>query len=71
LAWQLAACRLGLECGAQSALMTSYCATAGICSQDGSQDFASFVFDAAVPRQGAQRVDEMVNMLVNGSGVGS
>ncbi len=71
LAWQLAACRLGLACGAQSALMTSYCANGGICSQDDSQDFVSFVFDAAVPRQGAGKMDEMVKTLVNGSGVQS
>jgi hypothetical protein len=68
LAWQLAACRLGLECGAGSPLMTSYCANGGICSQDGSQDFASFVFDAAVSRQGAGALNDMVSTLVNGSG---
>lgn len=71
LAWQLAACKLGLDCGARSALMTSYCANGGICSQDDSQDFASFVFDAAVPRQGAQKMDEMVDTLVNGTGAPS
>lgn len=68
LAWQLAACRLGLECGAGSPLMTSYCANGGICSQDSSQDFASFVFDAAVSRQGAGALNDMVSTLVNGSG---
>lgn len=68
LAWQLAACRLGLECGAGSVLMTSYCANGGICSQDSSQDFATFVLDAAIPRQGARKVDDMVSLLINGSG---
>lgn len=68
LAWQLAACRLGLDCGADSPLMTSYCANGGICSQDSSQDFASFVFDAAVSRQGAGALDDMVSTLVKGSG---
>ncbi len=68
LAWQLAACRLGLECRAGSALMTSYCANGGICSQDASQDFATFVLDAAIPRQGARQVDDMVSLLVKGSG---
>ncbi len=43
LAWQLAACRLGLDCDAGSNLMTSYCANGGICSSDASQDFPSFV----------------------------
>lgn len=64
LAWQLAACRLGLDCGPQSALMTSYCANGGICSRDPAQDFQGFVFDAAVPRQGADVVNEMVDSLV-------
>ncbi|SEL49750.1 hypothetical protein SAMN05428989_1781 [Pseudoxanthomonas sp. GM95] len=68
LAWQLAACKLGLECGAGSALMTSYCANGGICSQDSAQDFSSFVLDAAVSRQGAGTLDDMVSTLVNGSG---
>ncbi|WDS37959.1 hypothetical protein [Pseudoxanthomonas sp.] len=68
LAWQLAACKLGLDCGARSPLMTSYCANGGICSQDSSQDFANFVLDAAVPRQGAGTLDDMVSTLVNGSG---
>ncbi|HVJ36770.1 MAG TPA: hypothetical protein VM687_03080 [Stenotrophomonas sp.] len=71
LAWQLAACRLGLACDAGSNLMTSYCANGGICSNDASQDFPSFVLDAAVPRQSADKMDEMVNTLVSGTGVRS
>jgi hypothetical protein len=71
LAWQLAACRLGLACDADSNLMTSYCANGGICSSDASQDFPSFVIDAAVPRQSADKMDEMVNTLVSGTGVSS
>jgi hypothetical protein len=67
LAW-LAARRLGLECRAGSALMTSYCANGGICSQGASQDFATFELDAAIPRQGARQVDDMVSLLVKGSG---
>jgi len=67
LAWQVAACRLGLDCGPGSALMTSYCANGGICSQDASQDFGSFVLDAAVPRQGARKMDEMINVLLGGA----
>lgn len=63
LAWQLAACRLGQDCSAQGALMTSYCANGGICSQDPQQDFASFVYDAAIPRQGADVVQDMVYSL--------
>ncbi|WP_372392093.1 hypothetical protein ACCQ05_18880 [Xanthomonas sp. NCPPB 3582] len=71
LAWQVAACRLGLDCSADSTLVTSYCANAGICSREGAQDFVSFVFDAAVPRQGADRVDEMVDTLVSEPGAQS
>lgn len=68
LAWQMAACRLGLECGADSALMTAYCANGGICSRTPGQDFGAFVLDAAVSRQAAQKMDEMVDTLVEGSG---
>lgn len=71
LAWQVAACRLGLDCSADSTLVTSYCANAGICSRQGAQDFVSFVFDAAVPRQGADSVDEMVDRLVSDPGAQS
>ncbi|WP_115045364.1 hypothetical protein [Xanthomonas arboricola] len=71
LAWQVAACRLGLDCSAGSTLVTSYCANAGICSRDSAQDFVSFVFDAAVPRQGADRVDEMVDTLISERGAQS
>ncbi|MCD0279958.1 hypothetical protein JWH04_13585 [Xanthomonas melonis] len=71
LAWQVAACRLGLDCSAESTLVTSYCANAGICSRAGAQDFVSFVFDAAIPRQGADRVDEMVDALVSEPGAQS
>ncbi|OUL31431.1 hypothetical protein BV378_01790 [Nostoc sp. RF31YmG] len=71
LAWQLAACRLGLACGAESNLMTSYCANGGICSANAAQDFPDFVYDAAVPRQSADKMDEMINTLVSGTGVTS
>jgi len=70
LAWQLAACRLGLDCGPDSELMTRYCANGGICSQDPTQDFPSFVYDAAVPRQGTDTMNEMVNRLMQ-TGAGS
>lgn len=63
LAWQLAACKLGQDCGAKGSLMTSYCANGGICSRDPEQDFSGFVYDAAIPRQGAEVVQEMVDSL--------
>ena len=64
VAWQVAACDLGMECGAASTVMVSQCANGGICSRDPTQDFNGFVFDAAVPRQGADVVNEMVDLLL-------
>lgn len=66
LAWQLAACRLGQDCGPGSSLMTSYCANGGICSRDPAQDFERFVFDAAVPRQSAEVLNDMIDSLIGG-----
>jgi hypothetical protein len=63
LAWQVAACRLGMACGPDSVLMNSYCANAGICSRRPDQDFESFVFDAAVPPQGVEKMNELINLL--------
>lgn len=65
LAWQIAACRLGLDCRPQGNLMTAYCAHGGICSRDPSQDFPSFVLDAGVPRQGADTLNDMVDNLLS------
>lgn len=64
LAWQMAACDLGLDCSANGALMTQYCANGGVCARDARQDFSTFVRDAAVPRQGAEEIDRMKNALV-------
>lgn len=68
LAWQLAACKLGGECGATGSLMTAYCVNGGICSQRADQDFETFVYDAAVPRQGAAVLKRMVDALVDDTG---
>lgn len=68
LAWQIAACELGLACGPNSALMNSYCANGGVCSRDPGQDFRSFVFDAAVPRQGVEKMNELLNRLLRRQG---
>lgn len=65
LAWQLAACRLGLDCSAESALMTAYCGNGGVCPADGPQDFETFVYDAAIPRQGKDAVEELVDSLLS------
>jgi hypothetical protein len=68
LAWVIAACKLGQECGPDSSLMTTYCAHGGICSRDSSQDFSAFVRDAGVPQQGADKLEEMVDVLLDNSG---
>ncbi len=65
LAWQVAACELGMSCGPDSALMTSYCANGGICSREQGQDFQRFV-NSATRAQGAGAVDEMVASLLGG-----
>lgn len=68
LAWQLGACALGLDCTAEGALMTAYCANGGVCSRDARQDFPAFVHDTALPRRGRAALDEMVGSLL-GEGV--
>ncbi|MDH5824904.1 hypothetical protein QFW77_18210 [Luteimonas sp. RD2P54] len=68
LAWQLAACELGQDCGAGGALMTNYCANGGVCPQDPAEDFETFVYEGAIPRQGAEVVDAMVDSLLTGEG---
>lgn len=65
LAWRLAACRLGMDCGPDSNLMTAYCANGGICSRRPGQGFETFVYDAAVPNQGAEVLDDMVQTLMD------
>jgi hypothetical protein len=64
MAWRLAACELGLPCGADSVLVNSFCANGGICSQDETQDFRDFVYDAAVSRQGAGKMNEWIKRLI-------
>lgn len=68
LAWRVAACELGLPCGADSVLVNSFCANGGICSQDGTQDFRDFVYDAAVSRQGAWKMKQWIKRLVGKRG---
>ncbi|KLI99436.1 hypothetical protein [Luteimonas sp. FCS-9] len=62
MAWQNAACGLGLDCSGDGALMTQYCAEGGICAQDAAQDFSSFVRQAAPPED-AERIDRMAAEL--------
>ncbi|MDH5835196.1 hypothetical protein [Luteimonas kalidii] len=64
ITWQLAACRMGADCGPDSALMTSYCVNGGVCSRDPAQGFEAFVYDAAIPRQSVDHVSAAVDALV-------
>ncbi|HDS0950010.1 TPA: hypothetical protein QDZ34_002435 [Stenotrophomonas maltophilia] len=64
VAWRVAACELGLPCGPDSVLVNSFCANGGICSPDGTQDFRDFVYDAAVSRQGAGKMNEWIRQLI-------
>lgn len=66
LAWQMAACRLGLNCTPNGNLMTTYCAHGGICSRDPTLDFPAFVLDAGVPRQSVTELNDMVDSLLSG-----
>lgn len=70
LGWRLAGCRLGLDCTPEGALMTTYCASGGICAQTADQDFSTFVREAALSPGEADEVDHMVNALVDGQRVG-
>jgi len=64
LAWRVSACRLGMACGPDSVVVNSFCANGGICSQNIEQDFTGFVYDAAVSRQGAERMNTWVDTLI-------
>ncbi|MEN5059331.1 hypothetical protein [Luteimonas sp. TWI1416] len=61
-AWQNAACGLGLDCSGNGALMTRYCAEGGICAQDETQDFSTFVRQASPPED-AEQIDQMTAEL--------
>lgn len=65
IVWQLAACRMGADCGPDSMLMTSYCVNGGICSRRPEQGFEQFVQDAAIPRQSLDHVSAAVDALVD------
>lgn len=65
ITWQMAACRMGADCGPGSMLMTSYCVHGGICSRDPGQGFEQFVYDAAIPRQSVDHVRTAVDALVD------
>ncbi|MEL1265482.1 hypothetical protein [Pseudoxanthomonas putridarboris] len=69
IAWRIASCKLGMDCSPDGSMMTNYCVNGGICSRDESQDFPTFARDAGVPRQGGDKVDDMVDTLLSHAGV--
>lgn len=71
LVWQIVACRMGMDCGPQSPVVTSYCVNGGICSRLPEQGFEEFVYDAAVPRQSSDVVRSAVSTLMEAFGGGS
>lgn len=62
LAWQLAACRKGLDCSATGSLMRSYCVNGGVCGPYAS--FQDLVFHGLVPRGERSRVKGLVEKIV-------
>lgn len=67
-AWLVGACRLGLDCGPDSTLVTSYCVHGGICSRNPEQGFEEFVLDAGIPEQSEDVLRDMVQTLIGSDG---
>lgn len=58
-AWQLAACRRGLDCGPRSRLVTGYCVNGGICG--GS--FEQLLRNQLLPRDEYERVNRLAHII--------
>ena len=63
LAWNLAACELGMDCGAQGALMTAWCANGGVCASRSHEDFPGFVHQARQSRAD-EPIDDLIDSLL-------
>lgn len=63
-AWQLAACRLGLDCSPTGSTMTLYCAYGAACGNWTS--FEDMVFRGMVAEGDRARINEMVNQILHG-----
>ena len=64
LAWHLAACRLGMDCSAQGALMTAWCAHGGICPRRAHQDFEELLHAAEQPHGGEETIKQLSDSLL-------
>lgn len=65
-AWQLAACRLGLDCSPEGALMTQYCSAGGICESE--PNLESLIFKHLATRAEEADIRRMADDIVNSSG---
>lgn len=66
-AWQLAACRRGLDCSPAGMLMSSYCVIGGICGS--YVNFEDLLFKALLPADERNRVNEMAYEVISKGGV--
>jgi len=62
-AWQLAACRRGLDCSPTGSLMSMYCLHGGICGNFSS--FEDLVFRGLAPESDKTRINAMVNRITS------
>jgi hypothetical protein len=62
-AWQLAACRRGLDCSPTGSLMSMYCLHGGVCGNFSS--FEDLVFRGLAPESDKTRINAMVNRITS------
>jgi hypothetical protein len=65
-AWYLAACRFGLDCSRDGALMTRICAEAFVCGRE--ENFEMMVFNRRMTSIEAERIRQMVTVLIKNKG---
>lgn len=61
-AWQLAACRSGLDCSSGGSLMTMYCSNGGICGPYDS--FEELLFQGLVPQNRRTAINTLVDTII-------
>ena len=62
-AWQLAACRRGLNCSSSGNLMSMYCVNGGVCGT--YSNFEDLLFNGLLPASERVRVNEMTNRILS------
>jgi hypothetical protein len=63
LAWQLAACRTGLDCSNSGAIMTMYCVNGGMCTTDANLE--SLFFNHLVSPAQARDIREITSQILS------